>query len=791
MIVSFFNSHTDITPSKNKDVSYFLERIKNGDSREIIEKIRKEENKNVRQGLKKTLPAICFNGHFTKRAKIGLKKASGLMILDFDDVEDAEVKKNDLKQNKCILSAWISPSGGVKALLKINEVKSDEDFKNIFSSVSNDFEGIDESGKDISRLCYESYDPDIYINFEAETYIPTIIDYFDNSEIGEVTNIPIKDVNLIANKLLKWFEKKYNPSARNNSIFIFASALNDFGVDKPTALNYCQTFSQKGFGINEIKNVVDSAYKKTAQFGNKEFEDKVRKKKLVNYVLSGKKVSEIKKEFSDIAPEKIDNEIISIKESTDIEVYWEYDEYGEAKINSYKFKLYLNFNQYFKYFPTGSEKSFILIQKSDNFLDIVNEYKIKDYVINQLELKNEIDIYNVMVDSQKFFTIPYLSMINTAKVTFEKDTKDFAMLYYQNLAVKVFKDKIETINYADFDFYIWREQVIKRDFIEADHHKSQFRTFVWLISGQDRQRYNTVKSILGYLMHSHKTSANNKAIILNDEVISDTPNGGSGKGILTRAISLMKKLSTIDGKTFDFGKNFAYQTVSTDCQVLAFDDVKKNFDFEKLFSLITEGITIEYKGKDAVKLPIADSPKVLISTNYTIKADGGSFVRRIFEVELSSYFGSHHSPLDEFGQMLFDDWDEKEWQLFDKFMINCLQYYLTNGLVVYDHINLNIRKLINNTSNEFFEWMESKEFNHQERIFYNEWFDNFKSEFSDFQKWLTQRKFNDWLKFYFDFKGFKIISDSSNGKRFYQINKLNEPITTRIEQEEDNDGIFF
>jgi hypothetical protein len=339
MIVSFFKSHNDITPYKNKDVSYFLDRIRNGDSKDIIDKIRKETNEDIRKGLKKTLPAVCFNGHFTKRAKSGLKKASGLMILDFDDIEDSEAKKNDLKLNKCILSAWISPSGGVKALLRMNEIKNDDEFKVIFSSVKNDFDGIDESGKDISRLCYESYDPDIYINFDAQIYIPTIIDYFDNSEIGEVTNIPIKDENLIANKLLKWFEKKYNSSARNNSIFIFASALNDFGVIKTTALNYCQTFSQKGFGINEIKNVVDSAYKKTAQFGIKEFEDKVRKKKLINYVLSGKKITEIKKEFSDIDPEKIDNEIISIKENTDIEVYWEYDEYGDARINSYKFKL--------------------------------------------------------------------------------------------------------------------------------------------------------------------------------------------------------------------------------------------------------------------------------------------------------------------------------------------------------------------------------------------------------------------------------------------------------------------
>jgi hypothetical protein len=119
----------------------------------------------------------------------------------------------------------------------------------------------------------------------------------------------------------------------------------------------------------------------------------------------------------------------------------------------------------------------------------------------------------------------------------------------------------------------------------------------------------------------------------------------------------------------------------------------KNFDFESLFSIITEGLTIEYKGRDAIKLPVKDSPKVLISTNYTIKADGGSFKRRIFEVELSSYFGTHHTPLAEFGSMLFEDWDEQEWARFDHYMINCLNYYLKNGLVESEAKNLRAKKV--------------------------------------------------------------------------------------------------
>ena len=50
----------------------------------------------------------------------------------------------------------------------------------------------------------------------------------------------------------------------------------------------------------------------------------------------------------------------------------------------------------------------------------------------------------------------------------------------------------------------------------------------------------------------------------------------------------------IDGKAFDPNKSdFVYQRVDLDTQILAFDDVKKNFDLEVKFSLVTEGITID------------------------------------------------------------------------------------------------------------------------------------------------------------------------------------------------------
>ena len=64
-----------------------------------------------------------------------------------------------------------------------------------------------------------------------------------------------------------------------------------------------------------------------------------------------------------------------------------------------------------------------------------------------------------------------------------------------------------------------------------------------------------MRSTIGYMLHAYKNLSYCPAIILNDEVISDNPEGGTGKGLFINALSQMKKkLVVIDGKAFNFEK---------------------------------------------------------------------------------------------------------------------------------------------------------------------------------------------------------------------------------------------
>jgi len=776
MKVSIFKSITNTAPYGIRDVGKALDRIRDGVSRKTVEAIRLELNKERQQELKKQLPVVCFNGEFTTRSIKGYKKPSGLMILDFDDVEDVFKKKDELKGLKYVFAAWVSPRGnGVKALVRIPLVESDAEFKKIYADVKEMHPDVDDSGKDISRACFESYDPDIYVNVDAEQLKVKIKVDVVPEKIGVTTNVPIKDQNQIANRLMVWFAKHWNPNQRNNSLIKLALAFNDFGIEKSTCQTYLLPYEETDFKSDEILALIDSAYKRTDRFGSQFFEDEDTRKEIINYVVAGKSLEELSEIFPEFSREMLGREVEIVKNNIDLSIFWDVDKKDNIRINPFRFKIYLQKLDYFKYYPIDKNKAFLFITKRKNFINVVNEFEIKDDLLNRLIAGNKIDVFNVLANETRLFTPQYLSILETANIAIEKDGKEYAMLFYKNYAVKVYKDFIELYDYDELNGFVWENQIIDRDFDECDHHESIFRSFVWYISGQNVERYNSFKSIIGYLLHSHKTSANNRAIILNDETISDMPNGGSGKGILVNAIGHMKRLSVIDGKTFDFNKSFAYQTVSTDCQVLFYDDVKKNFEFERLFSQITEGITIEYKNQGAVKLPVQDSPKIVISTNYTIKTEGGSFERRVFEIEFSSHFNAGHTPMDEFGQMLFEDWDAKEWQRFDKYMINCLQYYLENGLVKSEPKNLMLRKAINETCQEFWDFAEDGGITLNTKLTKAEAYAKFREDNEEL-RFLTKRLFMKWVKRYADYKGYLYEEGNSNGSRWFAISNSKQSI---------------
>lgn len=771
--VSIFKSVKDTNNPYHKSVYYALDRIKSGKSKDKIQYLRSLSVESYNKE-KSILPGVCFNGTFNKRSADGIIEHSGLMVIDFDKfktLEETLIEKEKISKDKYIFALWISPSDkGLKGLVKIP--KDPKNHKSYFLAIEKYFNhpNWDQSGKDVSRFCYESFDPELFLNENSEIWTE-----LESPEIDEVgTTEPIVRLtssNQIVQNLLQWWQKKYGmiSGQKNTNLHILASAFNTFGISKSDAEYECLKFDEGG-KEREILKLVESAYKRSSEFNTRAFEDTNTKIQIEKLIRSGKPKKEIQNKFKDV-------DIDLLKDSVDIDEFWIYNDKGKINLSTHRFKFWLEQNNFFKYYPSENSNTFSFIKKEQNLLEETSDKRIKDFVLNNILQRENIGYapYDFMAQNTSYFRSEFLSMLDTTEINIKEDSQTECYLYYQNCVVRVSESKIEEIDYLDIDGFVWKRQIIERDFKKSDHHQAVFRKFLWLISGQDVQKYNSFKSVIGYLLHSFKTSANNKAIIFNDETISENPNGGSGKGLFWNALKHMKKVDRIDGKTFEFTKSFPYQTVSTDTQILVFDDVKKNFNFESLFSLITEGITLEYKGQDAITIPVEKSPKILITTNYTIGGVGGSFERRKFEVEMSSYFSYKHTPLDEFGHMLFSDWSEKEWLKFDNFMIQCVQFYLKNGLVKHDFNNLEVRKYIKETCSEFYEWGQDRDnLPYNVKLDKTEYFNRFLNDYQDLKKWLTQRKFTQWLESHAKYYGLDFEQGRNHLMRYAIISEKNK-----------------
>ncbi len=160
--------------------------------------------------LKGNLMAVTFSGTFSpRRTLVNLVNYSGYIILDIDKAGDSLIfHKKCLEDNEFVHAVWLSPSGdGLKFLIKTS---NDQVYHKLvyFSAVKYFQEKyglkVDTSGSDIPRLCYVSYDPDIYINFDAS--------YYD--EILEDEAKPIKN-KTIGEKLKREFDLNVHLDKRN------------------------------------------------------------------------------------------------------------------------------------------------------------------------------------------------------------------------------------------------------------------------------------------------------------------------------------------------------------------------------------------------------------------------------------------------------------------------------------------------------------------------------------------------------------------------------------------------
>ena len=170
-----FKSLRNTKPESTVSVLSILEEIRTDKYKTQIEEIRNFENPS-KNPLKDKLPVFTPTGIFNHRSMAGLENYNGLMCLDIDHIENPEQLKEQCKKLNYVYSAFVTPSGkGLKVLIKTNATA--ENYREIELKVATAFQHDtgairDNHCKDIARIQFVSYDPNIYINENSSLIQP-------------------------------------------------------------------------------------------------------------------------------------------------------------------------------------------------------------------------------------------------------------------------------------------------------------------------------------------------------------------------------------------------------------------------------------------------------------------------------------------------------------------------------------------------------------------------------------------------------------------------------------------
>ncbi len=394
-------------------------------------------------------------------------------------------------------------------------------------------------------------------------------------------------------------------------------------------------------------------------------------------------------------------------------LFWEVGAYMKPVIHESKFLLWLG-KQGFHLFldPLSGEYSYV--QVKNNIVFSTSSKGIKDYVINFIGampsvidgVRREYLLNTVMRHSRRFFSRDTLDFLKPLGKEFIKDRDGLSYIPFKNGVLTVMKGDISLTPYKRFHLYVHKESIIDHNIYVniSMAWQSSFYRFITLIGAKEETNIKAFMSTIGYLLHLYKNPSQPYMVNFTDALseYNNKPQGGTGKGIIVQAVAKIRDVMSIDAKKRDFiDKPFAYQRLTSKTQLIAIHDLPRNFNIEKLFNTITEGITLEKKYHAEQYVEYADSPKIIINTNYSLQGEGSSFARRTVPLVLHPHFNDAHTPFHEFGENLFNEWGYVKNNNFYNLMILCLQMFLAKGIVRQLEGEAKINRLISDTSVEF------------------------------------------------------------------------------------------
>lgn len=718
MQVTVFKNIHDTKEPLYVDVSEIFTRIKKGNSKETIEAIRKCKNDTEKNELKKRLPSICFSGRFGERKAEMLIEHSGLICLDIDKVKKADLQtmKEKVCKNEYVFGCFVSPGGfGLKVIIKIAperihhkaqflalEKRFNKILKGFTSTQKNarkkgrknvkidEKQGdllrvhIDQSGKDVGRVCYESYDPIIYQNKDSELWYETL-----EETVIEQT---IEDQDRTVELLQIWIDKQevYHEGNRNNYLSKFLYAMCRYGVSDYHARKYL-TGKFPGLPTSDLDAMIKSCYAK-GDFGTVNFTEKERKSGFTQ---------------------------VKVNTTQPVTAFWDMNDKGRVKIDAKHFLKFIVASGFGIYRQEKGSSKWQFVHINNMVVDIVDVLDIKRYVLDYiLRIEAPAPVYDELQNKNRYFEKTYLNALPLVEVEQIRDENDSSYIFFEDFYYRISKGGSEKHSYIDLKGkHIWRSQICSHTITEeVPYIEHDYATFVYRAMGKDMDRYKSAMAAIGYGIHTYKKKRLAKLIYACDEGIGELDgmaSGGTGKNLYIECLRYVRSVVDIDGKDLDKRDKFKFQMVSDDTQIICIDDYEG--DAKEFFAKVTGHFEVEKKGQDKTAIEFSKSPKMYITSNNAPRGYSDSFARRITMVEFTNHYTAKHTPSDEFGDKDFfsDDWLQADWNALYSFIFACVKQYFKAGLHQVE-LNTEINKykqLVKNTGIEFAEYFKEVEIN--------------------------------------------------------------------------------
>lgn len=375
------------------------------------------------------------------------------------------------------------------------------------------------------------------------------------------------------------------------------------------------------------------------------------------------------------------------------DLFWEMKDDGKLNVDRFKLGYWLKNKKGFGLYSYTGGKESMLVRVENGVVEESSMEAVRREATKAI-IGNDRALELFVRGSNAYFGCNLFDHQERHELDFLKDTPDEAYYPFSNGVVVVSKSGVVLKDHGAFGKCIWKSQlrnfeisptnILIEDKIRWDNgpeSPDEFAKFLYNISGKDEARFHSVLTHIGYLLHRYKDPARPWAVIFAEDTDDEAKGGGTGKGLLVKAISHLLKVETIDGKSFRPDKSFLFQRLGHDTSIVAIEDPRKKFDFESLYSAITDGITIEKKHRPEIRLDYSSSPKFVITTNHMIYSDKAHSERRQRVVPFAVHYSPLFTPFDEFGHRLFDDWGPEKWNAFYNLLFAAVGLYLKRSVI--------------------------------------------------------------------------------------------------------------